>query len=161
MSARVRTPVDVAAAANAAVLVDQLTVKLRGYCTSGKTSPALPRVYSGNLRDGTRPRYWPSAMDIQQFSGAVRLTAEETMPNGTARPLSAPHKIPLSVLITSKAISILERRVHCSRQSLGSIAAPLLDLMEIITVDGYAEDETVAIARNHLLAQQPRDREKH
>ncbi len=35
--------------------------------------------------------------------------------------------------------------------TLDSIAGPLLDRMEIITVDGYTDDEKVAIARNHLL----------
>jgi ATP-dependent Lon protease len=35
--------------------------------------------------------------------------------------------------------------------TLDSLAAPLLDRMEIITVDGYTDDEKVAIARNHLL----------
>ena len=38
--------------------------------------------------------------------------------------------------------------------TLDSIAAPLLDRMEIITVDGYTDDEKVAIARNHLWPQQ-------
>ncbi len=41
--------------------------------------------------------------------------------------------------------------------TLDSIAAPLLDRMEIITVDGYTDDEKVAIARNHLLPQQLRE----
>ncbi len=38
--------------------------------------------------------------------------------------------------------------------SLETIAGPLLDRMEIITVDGYTDDEKVAIARNHLLPRQ-------
>lgn len=38
--------------------------------------------------------------------------------------------------------------------SLDSIAGPLLDRMEIINVDGYTDDEKVAIARNHLLGRQ-------
>ena len=38
--------------------------------------------------------------------------------------------------------------------SLDSIPVPLLDRLEIITVDGYTDDEKVAIARNHLLARQ-------
>ncbi len=37
---------------------------------------------------------------------------------------------------------------------LDTIPAPLLDRMEVITLDGYVEDEKVAIARNHLLARQ-------
>ncbi len=41
--------------------------------------------------------------------------------------------------------------------SLDSISGPLLDRMEIITVDGYTDDEKVAIARNHLLPQQLRE----
>ena len=41
--------------------------------------------------------------------------------------------------------------------SLDSIAGPLLDRMEIITVDGYTDDEKVAIARNHLLPEQLRE----
>ena len=41
--------------------------------------------------------------------------------------------------------------------TLDSIAAPLLDRMEIITVDGYTDDEKVAIARNHLWPQQLRE----
>jgi ATP-dependent Lon protease len=34
---------------------------------------------------------------------------------------------------------------------LDSIPGPLLDRMELITLDGYTEDEKVAIARDHLL----------
>ncbi len=41
--------------------------------------------------------------------------------------------------------------------TLDSIAAPLLDRMEIIAVDGYTDDEKVAIARNHLWPQQLRE----
>ncbi len=37
---------------------------------------------------------------------------------------------------------------------LDTIPLPLLDRMEIITLDGYVEDEKVAIARNHLLGRQ-------
>ena len=37
---------------------------------------------------------------------------------------------------------------------LETIPGPLLDRMEIIRLDGYVEDEKVAIARNHLLARQ-------
>src|SRR5699024_10738959 len=40
---------------------------------------------------------------------------------------------------------------------LEMIPAPLLDRMEIVTLDGYTEDEKVAIARDHLL---PRQRER-
>jgi ATP-dependent Lon protease len=40
---------------------------------------------------------------------------------------------------------------------LDTIPAPLLDRMEIVQLDGYTEDEKVAIARNHLL---PRVRER-
>jgi ATP-dependent Lon protease len=39
---------------------------------------------------------------------------------------------------------------------LDTIPGPLLDRLEIITVDGYTEDEKVAIARDHLLARQVR-----
>jgi ATP-dependent Lon protease len=39
---------------------------------------------------------------------------------------------------------------------LETIPGPLLDRLEIITVDGYTEDEKVAIARDHLLARQIR-----
>ena len=35
-----------------------------------------------------------------------------------------------------------------------TVPAPLLDRMEIIAVDGYTDDEKVAIVRNHLLARQ-------
>ena len=35
-----------------------------------------------------------------------------------------------------------------------SIPAPLLDRMELITLDGYTEDEKVTIARGHLLPRQ-------
>ncbi|MBA2327767.1 MAG: endopeptidase La [Actinobacteria bacterium] len=35
-----------------------------------------------------------------------------------------------------------------------TIPAPLLDRMEIVRLDGYTEDEKVAIARDHLLARQ-------
>ena len=38
--------------------------------------------------------------------------------------------------------------------SLDTVPAPLLDRMEIIAVDGYTDDEKVAIVRNHLLARQ-------
>ncbi len=38
--------------------------------------------------------------------------------------------------------------------TLESIPAPLLDRLEIIPVDGYTDDEKVAIARNHLIARQ-------
>ncbi|MDQ1520758.1 MAG: ATP-dependent Lon protease, partial [Actinomycetota bacterium] len=40
---------------------------------------------------------------------------------------------------------------------IDTIPAPLLDRMEIVQLDGYTEDEKVAIARNHLL---PRVRER-
>jgi ATP-dependent Lon protease len=35
-----------------------------------------------------------------------------------------------------------------------TIPSPLLDRMEVIRLDGYTEDEKVAIARNHLVARQ-------
>jgi ATP-dependent Lon protease len=35
-----------------------------------------------------------------------------------------------------------------------TIPAPLLDRMEVVPLDGYTEDEKVAIARNHLLPRQ-------
>ena len=35
-----------------------------------------------------------------------------------------------------------------------TIPAPLLDRMELVRLDGYTEDEKVAIARNHLLPRQ-------
>jgi len=41
---------------------------------------------------------------------------------------------------------------------LETIPAPLLDRMELVNLDGYTEDEKVAIARNHLL---PRQRERN
>ncbi|MCL2585689.1 MAG: endopeptidase La [Streptosporangiales bacterium] len=37
---------------------------------------------------------------------------------------------------------------------LESIPEPLLDRMELVTLDGYTEDEKVAIARDHLLPRQ-------
>ncbi len=37
---------------------------------------------------------------------------------------------------------------------LDTIPGPLLDRMEIIRLDGYTDDEKVAIARDHLLARQ-------
>jgi ATP-dependent Lon protease len=37
---------------------------------------------------------------------------------------------------------------------LEGIPAPLLDRMELVTLDGYTEDEKVAIARDHLLPRQ-------
>jgi ATP-dependent Lon protease len=37
---------------------------------------------------------------------------------------------------------------------LETIPAPLLDRMELVSLDGYTEDEKVAIARDHLLARQ-------
>jgi ATP-dependent Lon protease len=37
---------------------------------------------------------------------------------------------------------------------LDSIPSPLLDRMELVTLDGYTEDEKVAIARDHLLPRQ-------
>ena len=37
---------------------------------------------------------------------------------------------------------------------LDTIPAPLLDRMEVVSLDGYTEDEKVAIARDHLLARQ-------
>jgi len=37
---------------------------------------------------------------------------------------------------------------------LESIPAPLLDRMELVALDGYTEDEKVAIARDHLLPRQ-------
>ncbi|GIU88663.1 MAG: Lon protease [Acidimicrobiia bacterium] len=40
---------------------------------------------------------------------------------------------------------------------LDTIPGPLLDRMEVVQLDGYTEDEKVAIARHHLL---PRQREK-
>jgi ATP-dependent Lon protease len=41
---------------------------------------------------------------------------------------------------------------------LETIPAPLLDRMELVTLDGYTEEEKVAIARHHLL---PRQRERN
>ncbi|MCG5217478.1 endopeptidase La [Streptosporangium sp. KLBMP 9127] len=38
--------------------------------------------------------------------------------------------------------------------ALEAIPGPLLDRMEIVTLDGYTEDEKVAIARDHLLPRQ-------
>ena len=35
-----------------------------------------------------------------------------------------------------------------------TIPGPLLDRMEVVRLDGYTEDEKVAIARGHLLARQ-------
>jgi ATP-dependent Lon protease len=40
---------------------------------------------------------------------------------------------------------------------IDTIPGPLLDRMELVQLDGYTEDEKVAIARNHLL---PRQRER-
>jgi ATP-dependent Lon protease len=40
---------------------------------------------------------------------------------------------------------------------LDTIPGPLLDRMEVVSLDGYTEDEKVAIGRNHLL---PRQRER-
>ena len=37
---------------------------------------------------------------------------------------------------------------------IDTIPSPLLDRMELIQIDGYTEDEKVAIARNHLVARQ-------
>src|SRR5213078_2750748 len=37
---------------------------------------------------------------------------------------------------------------------LDTIPGPLLDRLEIIRLDGYTEDEKVAIARDHLLSRQ-------
>ena len=37
---------------------------------------------------------------------------------------------------------------------LDTIPGPLLDRMEVVSLDGYTEDEKVAIARDHLLARQ-------
>ncbi|MFC4060157.1 endopeptidase La [Planomonospora corallina] len=37
---------------------------------------------------------------------------------------------------------------------LEAIPGPLLDRMEVVTLDGYTEDEKVAIARDHLLVRQ-------
>ncbi|CAN5552808.1 hypothetical protein BH20ACT2_BH20ACT2_07670 [soil metagenome] len=39
---------------------------------------------------------------------------------------------------------------------LDTVPGPLLDRMEIVRLDGYTEDEKVAIARDHLLARQRR-----
>ncbi len=41
--------------------------------------------------------------------------------------------------------------------SLETLSAPLLDRMEIVTVDGYTDREKVSIARNHLLDRQLRE----
>ncbi|ROO88997.1 ATP-dependent Lon protease [Actinocorallia herbida] len=38
--------------------------------------------------------------------------------------------------------------------SLDTIPGPLLDRMELVTLDGYTEDEKVTIARDHLLSRQ-------
>ena len=40
---------------------------------------------------------------------------------------------------------------------LDTIPGPLLDRMELVQLDGYTEDEKVAIAKHHLF---PRQREK-
>src|SRR5690606_35407030 len=39
---------------------------------------------------------------------------------------------------------------------LETIPGPLLDRLEVVTLDGYTDDEKVAIARDHLLARQLR-----
>jgi ATP-dependent Lon protease len=44
---------------------------------------------------------------------------------------------------------------------LETIPGPLLDRMEIVRVDGYTEDEKVAIARDHLVARQVKQNGLH
>ena len=69
-----------------------------------------------------------------------------------ARPGPEPQR---SVITTSRSISTCptccsSRRPTC----IETIPGPLLDRMEIVRLDGYTEDEKVAIARDHLVARQ-------
>ena len=59
------------------------------------------------------------------------------------------------MIITSKSdLDLSNDGFMATANTLDSIATPLLNLMEMIAVEGFTDDEKVAIAPNHHLAQQ-------